>query len=220
MRYTGTVAEGGPSDVRTLPGLTIRKASVGPTDNNCYLLTCVASGEQMLIDAANDAARLQRLAEEGTGDISTILTTHRHQDHVRALKELTKATGATTLAGLYDADALPVEPDRRLEHGDGVRLGALTFGVTHLRGHTPGAVALSWTEPDGRAHLFVGDSLFPGGVGNTFGNEDHFRQLIDDVEERLFGVFGDDAWVYPGHGLDTTLGAERPHLPEWRARGW
>ena len=220
MSYTGTVAEGGPSDVRELRGLTIRKTSVGPTDNNCYLLTCTNTGEQMLIDAANDADRLQRLAAEGTGEISTILTTHRHPDHVRALKEMARRTGATTLAGRYDADALPVEPAVRLEHGDEVTLGDLTFEVIHLRGHTPGAVALTWTEPDGDAHLFVGDSLFPGGVGNTFGNEEHFRQLIDDVEERLFGQFGDAAWVYPGHGLDTTLGAERPHLGEWRARGW
>jgi glyoxylase-like metal-dependent hydrolase (beta-lactamase superfamily II) len=106
-----------------------------------------------------------------------------------------------------------------LEDGDTVRVGDCTLSVIHLVGHTPGSVALLYQGPD-RPHLFTGDSLFPGGVGNTFGNADNFRSLVDDVEHKLFARLPDDTWVYPGHGKDTTLGAERPHVAEWRQRGW
>jgi len=91
--------------------------------------------------------------------------------------------------------------------------------VLHLRGHTPGSIALRYDDPEGHTHLFTGDSLFPGGVGRTWSDED-FRTLLGDVEERVFGSMADDTWVYPGHGSDTTLGAERPSLGEWRERGW
>ena len=92
--------------------------------------------------------------------------------------------------------------------------------VVHLRGHTPGSIALCYAAGTGTPHLFTGDSLFPGGVGNTFGSKENFASLIDDVEHRIFDVLPDDTWFYPGHGDDSTLGKERPHLPEWRARGW
>ncbi|QQS00674.1 MAG: MBL fold metallo-hydrolase [Austwickia sp.] len=219
-RYTGEVTPGGPSDVRELGPLTIRKASVGAMDNNCYLLTCTDTKEQLLVDAADDAPRLTRLIGEGSGHLSMIVTSHRHWDHVRALSELAASTQAATLAGRYDADALPLPPERRLAHGDEIVLGRQRLSVLELRGHTPGGVALAWTEPDsGRAHLFVGDCLFPGGVGKTNSAVD-FSALLDDVEERVFAVYGDDTWIYPGHGKDTTLGVERPQLAEWRARGW
>lgn len=219
-RYTGEVTPGGPSDLRELGPLTIRKASVGEMDNNCYLLTCTDTNEQLLVDAAADAARLTQLVAEGSGHLSMIVTSHRHWDHVRALKELASSTQAATLAGRHDADALPLPPDRRLAHGDEIVLGRQRLQVLELRGHTPGGVALAWSEPEsGRAHLFVGDCLFPGGVGKT-NSADDFSALLDDVEERVFGGYGDDTWIYPGHGKDTTLGAERPQLAQWRARGW
>jgi glyoxylase-like metal-dependent hydrolase (beta-lactamase superfamily II) len=102
-----------------------------------------------------------------------------------------------------------------------VQVGDQVLEVVHLRGHTPGSIALVWRGPEGAGtHLFTGDSLFPGGVGNTQQDAERFRSLIDDVEARLFDVLPDDTWVYPGHGRDTTLGAERPHLGEWRERGW
>ncbi len=224
MTYTGEVSPGGPSDVRVLPEAVIRKASVSAMDNNCYLLTCRASGEQLLVDAAGDAPRLLRLVEEGAADgghgLTRIVTTHRHWDHHRALADVAKATGARTAAGRDDADALPVAPDDRLDHGDTVTVGTLTLDVIHLRGHTPGSVALVLRSGDGSTHVFTGDSLFPGGVGNTQQDAARFASLIDDVEQRLFGALPDEAWVYPGHGKDTTLGAERPSLPQWRARGW
>ena len=109
--------------------------------------------------------------------------------------------------------------DRPLAHGDTVEVGALTLRIIALRGHTPGSVAVAYDEPGASTHLFTGDSLFPGGVGRTRSAAD-FASLIDDVEQRVFGELDDDTWVYPGHGADTTLGAERPHLGEWRARGW
>ena len=123
-------------------------------------------------------------------------------------------------ASHFFADALPVRPDVRLRHGDTVTVGEVHLDVVHLRGHTPGSIALAYDDPDGSTQLFTGDSLFPGGVGNTKNPGQSFDSLIEDVTARLFDVYDDATWVYPGHGGDTTLGAERPHLTEWRERGW
>jgi glyoxylase-like metal-dependent hydrolase (beta-lactamase superfamily II) len=222
--YTGEVVAGGEADVRRLPDVVVRKASVSPQDNNSYLLTCRTTGRQLLIDAADDATRLLQLVAEGGADggsgLDLVVTTHQHWDHHRALADVLSATGARSAAGKDDATALPVPPSTLLANGDVVTVGAIRLDVVHLRGHTPGSVALVLRSSDGSTHAFTGDSLFPGGVGNTFGNADHFRSLLDDVEQRIFAVLPDDTWVYPGHGKDTTLGAERPHLPEWRSRGW
>jgi glyoxylase-like metal-dependent hydrolase (beta-lactamase superfamily II) len=220
MVYNGEVTQGGPADVRELPDAVIRKASVSPQDNNTYLITCRKTGDQVLIDAADDAERVRTLIGEGGGPLRGIVTTHQHWDHHRALAAIAEVTKAPTLAGEEDADELPVAPDVRLRHGDQVAVGELTLEVVHLRGHTPGSVTLVLTSSDGSVHAFTGDSLFPGGVGNTRDNQDNFKSLITDVEERLFNVYPDETWIYPGHGKDTTLGAERPSLPEWRERGW
>jgi glyoxylase-like metal-dependent hydrolase (beta-lactamase superfamily II) len=217
--YRGDVVPGGPSDVRELDKLTIRKASDGTMDNNAYLLTCRATGAQLLVDAADDVSRLRALVDEGTGDLDTIVTTHQHWDHHRALPELAAHTGAATAAGEADAEAVPVTPNVRLQDGDVVHVGDVELQVVGLRGHTPGSVALLYSDPSGHPHLFTGDSLFPGGPGRTTSPED-FTSLMNDLESRVFGVLPDDTWVYPGHGKDTTLGAERPHLAEWRRRGW
>jgi glyoxylase-like metal-dependent hydrolase (beta-lactamase superfamily II) len=221
VSYTGEVSPGGPADVRDLPDVTIRKVSVSQMHNNCYLLICKATGEQLLVDAADEAPRLLELVAEGGGTgLARVVTTHQHWDHHRALPDVVAATSARTAAGREDADALPVPTDEPLDHGDTVKLGDLTLEVIHLRGHTPGSVALVLRSSDGSTHVFTGDSLFPGGVGNTQGDAVRFGSLIDDVEQRLFGTLPDDTWVYPGHGNDTTIGAERPAVPEWRARGW
>ncbi len=218
--YAGTVTPGDPTAVRELDALTIRKCSVSSMDNNSYLLTCTRTGRQLLIDAADDAPRLMELVAEGTGSLDLIVTTHQHWDHVRALKELVAATGARTASGADDADALPVPVDTRLAQGDQVRFGEVTLDVVHLRGHTPGSVALAYVDPNGHSHLWTGDALFPGGVGSTSQPGQSFESLLADVSERIFDIYDDSTWVYPGHGADTTLGAERPHLDEWRARGW
>ena len=220
MTYTGDVRSGGPSDRRDLPLLTIRKACVGTMANNIYLLTCTGTGASLLIDAADDPARIMSLLDEGGGDLATIVTTHQHWDHHRALAQVVALTGVPTAAGAADADALPVIPTRRLTHGDTLAFGDITLDVIHLRGHTPGSVALAYHDPQGHTHLWTGDSLFPGGVGNVDKDPERFASLLGDVQTRIFDVYDDDTWVYPGHGADTTLGAERPHLQEWRERGW
>jgi glyoxylase-like metal-dependent hydrolase (beta-lactamase superfamily II) len=221
VAYTGNVTPGGPPDTRDLPGLTVTKLSVGPMDNNAYLLTCTDTGEAALIDAANEAGRLLELV--GDRPLRTIITTHQHFDHWQALAEVQAATGAEVVAHPADADELPVEVGHRAEHGETLTFGDCSVSLVHLRGHTPGSIALCYDAGGALAdspHLFTGDSLFPGGPGNTQGDAGRFGSLMDDLEARVFGVLPDATWVYPGHGADTTLGAERPHLAEWRSRGW
>jgi glyoxylase-like metal-dependent hydrolase (beta-lactamase superfamily II) len=220
MTYTGDVQPGGPVAVRELPQATIRKMAVSDMANNVYLVTCRRTGAQVLVDAADDAGRCLDLVREGGGRLDLVVTTHSHWDHHRALAEVVRSTGAPTAAGEDDAGELPVRPERLLRHGDRLQVGELAIDVLHLRGHTPGSVALAYRDPEGVTHLFTGDSLFPGGVGNTRNPGQSFASLIDDVTSRVFDVYPDDTWVYPGHGGDTTLGAERPHLREWRERGW
>ncbi|MEU0571129.1 MBL fold metallo-hydrolase [Nonomuraea sp. NPDC005983] len=218
MTYTGDVQVGGPADVRELPRLTINKLAVGPYDNNAYLLHCVETGDGLLIDAAADADRLLALVADRP--LSSIVTTHQHGDHWQALEQVVKVTGAQALAHPLDAPALPVPVDRTVEHGDRIAVGTVTLEVIHLRGHTPGSIALLYDGGGAEQHLFTGDSLFPGGVGNTRKDPERFTQLYTDVVERIFDRLPDETWVYPGHGKDTTLRAERPYLGEWRARGW
>ena len=219
MTYTGDVTVGGPADTREVGGLTISKLAVGPMDNNAYLLVDRSTGEGLLVDAANEADRLVELV--GDTPLATIVTTHRHGDHWQALAEVVDRTGARTVAHGLDAPELPVPVTETVGHGDTVSVGASGLTVVHLRGHTPGSIALAYTDPqDGVVHLFTGDSLFPGGPGNTEKDPQRFGSLMDDLEARVFGVYGDSTWVYPGHGKDTTLGTERPSVPEWRSRGW
>jgi glyoxylase-like metal-dependent hydrolase (beta-lactamase superfamily II) len=219
--YTGAVVPGGPAQRRALATLTVTKISVGPMDNNAYLLTCPDTGEALLIDAANEADRLMDLLGHGPDrpDLRTIITTHRHADHWQALGALAGATGARTVAHPIDAPQLPVLPDRLVDHGDTVAVGHVRLDVIHLRGHTPGSIALLHRDADGTPHLFTGDALFPGGPGRTTNPAD-FTSLMDDLTSRVFDQLPDETWFYPGHGNDSTLGAERPHLQEWRARGW
>jgi glyoxylase-like metal-dependent hydrolase (beta-lactamase superfamily II) len=217
--YSGQVSVGGPMDVRRLPGLTIAKLAVGPMSNNAYLLRCPRTQEGLLIDAADEPERLHELVRLDGPPVSAILTTHRHGDHWQALPAMVADAEAAVYAGGEDADELPVAVDERLEHGDEITVGDVTLEIIGLRGHTPGSIAVLYRDPEGSPHLFSGDSLFPGGVGRTTSAED-FTSLIDDVSARVFGVLPDDTWFYPGHGDDSTLGAERPHLDEWRARGW
>ncbi|MFI1163675.1 MBL fold metallo-hydrolase [Streptomyces sp. NPDC020801] len=218
MTYSGEVTVGGPADVHELKDLMITKIAVGPMDNNTYLLRCRATDEQLLIDAANDAHTL--LGMIGDDGIASVVTTHRHGDHWQALAEVAAATRARTYAGRDDAEGIPVPTDVLVDDGDMIRVGRVELTARHLVGHTPGSIALVYDDPHGHPHVFTGDCLFPGGVGNTHKDPKAFASLIHDVETKIFGVLPDETWVYPGHGNDTTLGAERPHLPEWHARGW
>ncbi len=196
-------------------------------DNNVYVLTAKNSGVQVLIDAADDFPRIQELLDAGAADSSSgkaavrmIITTHSHWDHVRALAEAKAATGARTAAGGPDTADIEVPTDVPLSHGDVLDFDGFDLEVIALRGHTPGSVALVYRDPEGPAHLFTGDSLFPGGVGNTQKDPERFNSLYRDVVERIFEQFPDETLVHPGHGAGTTLGAERPHLGDWKERGW
>ncbi|GAB3697429.1 MBL fold metallo-hydrolase [Mariniluteicoccus flavus] len=214
------VEPGGEPHVEELPGgISLTKFSVAPMDNNVYLLTDAAG--TLLIDAANDAPRILEVLDGR--EVATIVTTHRHHDHVAALGEMATATGARLVSGEPDADAIAEQAGVRpgtVWTGDAVSLPAGgTLEVIGLVGHTPGSIAVALRPESGPVHLFTGDSLFPGGPGKT-GSPEDFASLMDDLESKVFGAFDDDTVVHPGHGDGTTLGAERGGLAEWRTRGW
>ena len=216
--YPGHTEPGGAAIRRELDALSITKISVGPMDNNAYLLRCRTTGEQLLIDAANEPDRLLQLV--GADGLARVVTTHRHRDHWQGLAEVAEATGAETVAGEEDIEGIPVTTQRPVRHGDRITVGGNQLEVIHLVGHTPGSIALLYDDPVGTPHLFTGDSLFPGGVGNTFGDPEAFATLIDEVSTKVFDRLPDETWFYPGHGDDSTVGAQRPHLGEWRKRGF
>lgn len=220
--YDGVVAAGGPAQVRDLGGLRLTKVSVGPMDNNAYLLEDVPTGALLLVDAAAEPQTL--LALIAGRPLTGVVTTHQHQDHWGALEAVVAETGAPVLAGEPDAAALPTPVARTLADGDEITLGSSVLRVVRLTGHTPGGVALvheaDLDDPSNAPTIITGDSLFPGGPGGTWGDAGAFSQLMDDLETKVFGRLPDATVVHPGHGADTTLGAERSALPEWRARGW
>jgi len=202
--------------------LSVERISVGSMDNNVYLVTDSASGERLLVDAAADRDAIASLV--GGGNLRWLLTTHSHHDHIGALAAVATAhPEATVICGDADADAVSAATGvligHRLHDGDTVALGGFALDVIGLRGHTVGSVALA-VPVDGVVNLITGDSLFPGGVGNTGHDPVRFASLLGDVTARIFDRYDDVTIVWPGHGRPTTLGAERPHLDEWRARGW
>ena len=221
--YDGKVKPGEGSQTFLVDCLEVSKVAVDPKmSNNCYLLRCNHTGDQVLIDAADESATLLPLI--GDAGLATVVTTHQHWDHHRALADVVAATDAAVVAGAPDAEAVTeqtgVPVARPVVQGDTLAVGDCTLEVIALAGHTPGSIALLYDDPEGTPHLFTGDSLFPGGVGNTKNPGQSFESLYQDVVERVFRTHEDDTWVYPGHGNDTTVGAERPHLEEWRERGW
>jgi glyoxylase-like metal-dependent hydrolase (beta-lactamase superfamily II) len=168
MTYSGDVRVGGPPDTREIDGLTVTKIAVGPMDNNAYLLRCTSTGQAILVDAANEAGRLIELI--GDTPVGSIVTTHQHADHWQALSEVQKHTGAEVVAHPADADGLPVPVSRLVENGEVLTFGDASVSFIHLRGHTPGSIAVCYDAGgrlSGEPHLFTGDSLFPGGVGKT-----------------------------------------------------
>ena len=209
-----------------LNALTVRSISVSEMSNNVYVLTSKSTGTQILIDAADDAAAIFTLLADAQKDtkalvrLALIVTTHSHWDHVRALGEVRELTRAPAAAGLDDIADIAVPTDIPLHHGDVRSIDGIEIEVIHLRGHTPGSIALLYRDTHGPAHLFTGDSLFPGGLGNTNGDAERFSSLYNDIVTRIFDYLPDDTLVHPGHGASTTLGAERGKLSEWKQRGW
>ncbi len=190
--------------------LIVRKIRVGDMENNVYVLEDPATHDALLIDGCFDAPAVLR-ASEGA-NIVAIVQTHGHFDHVQALAELKDVLGVPVCA--HPGEDYPVPIDRPLQDGDTVPFGAKEARVLHTPGHTPGGICLHVGK-----HLVSGDTLFPGGPGNTWGDAERFQTIISAIREKLF-VLPDDTHVYPGHGDDTTIGAERPHLDEWIERGW
>ena len=215
--------------VSSSPLVTVRRVAVSSMDNNVYLITSRVTGKQILIDAAAEPDEISAMIADAVDDgpvprVDLIVITHSHGDHLGALAEMVRRTGARTAAGREDVDAITrqtgVVIDQFLDHGDTIGVDGIELAVIGLRGHTPGSVALAYTEPGQPVHLFSGDSLFPGGVGNTNHDPVRFAALFSDVTTRIFDVYGDDTVIHPGHGKPTTLGTERPHLAEWAERGW
>ena len=204
--YQGHVEPGGPALSRLVSvdgiDVEVRKLSVGPKDNNCYVLRDMASDEALVIDAANDAERIVSEVESLT--VVAILTTHGHGDHWQALAPVAETTSAPTILHPADQDMVPRQADRTAHDGDVIEIGGFQVRLIHTPGHTPGSTCVLL----GDTHLFTGDTLFPGGPGNTFGNAEAFATIMQSLEERLFPL-PDDTWVYPGHGPDTTVGHER-----------
>jgi len=188
----------------------IRKLCVGPLENNAYIVSCARTGKAVVIDAAAEADRLA--AALGGLTPLAILTTHGHWDHVQAARGLADRLSIPFRLHAADAAAFGLEPDEPVAAGL-VSVGDLAIEAVPTPGHTPGSVCFSLP-----GIVFSGDTLFPGGPGATAGPEE-FATVLESVEAGLF-TLPDATIVMPGHGLDTTIGTERPSLPAWRARGW
>jgi glyoxylase-like metal-dependent hydrolase (beta-lactamase superfamily II) len=190
--------------------LIVRKIGVGSMGNNVYVLECPETHDAFLVDGCFEPEAI--IAGTGGANVVGILQTHGHMDHVQALPELVERLKVPVYA--HPGDSYPVPVDEELRDGQVLDFGTRSLTVLHTPGHTPGGVCFH----SGR-HLVSGDTLFPGGPGNTWDDADAFAQIIEAIETKLF-VLPDDTFVYPGHGDDTTIGAERPHMQEWKDRGW
>ncbi len=191
----------------------IHRLVVGPLDNNVYVLRCKQTGGAILLDAANEHEKLLDLCQRL--NVDKVLETHGHWDHIQAVPAVRDA-GIEVGVTAADAAMLP-SYDFVLEDDTVVEVGRLRLRTILTPGHTPGSMCFLL---EGSPVLFSGDTLFPGGPGNTRTPEGDFPAIIDSIENRLFAALGSDTLVLPGHGDDTTIGAEQPHLPEWLDRGW
>ena len=198
--------------VRDDEAVRVAKLSVGPLDNNAYIVACAATGAAVVVDAAAEAGRI---LDACSGlDVQMVLTTHGHHDHIGALDEVKDTLGVPWLLHLDDVDIAGRRPDEPIAHGDEFEVGEIVLHAIHTPGHTPGSVSFA-VEPT----LFSGDTLFPGGPGATRWEYSSFGQIMDAIEDRLFPL-GDHTVVHPGHGGSTTIGDERPSAAAWRRRGW
>ena len=191
----------------------IHKLVVGPMDNNVFIVRCKQTGESVLLDAANEHEKLLPLCQ--TLNVRRVLETHGHWDHIQAVPAVRDA-GIDVGITAQDAAMLP-SYDFVLEDDSVIEVGRLRLPTIHNPGHTPGSMSF---RLEGSPVLFSGDTLFPGGPGNTSYEGGDFPTIIRSIEDRLFATLPPETIVMPGHGDDTTIGAERPHLQEWIDRGW
>lgn len=190
--------------------LRIVRLVVGPLDNNAYIIS--SAGSAVVVDAAAEPDRILAAAEGS--EVRAVLTTHGHHDHIGAVEAVRGVLGVPFRLHPADAAIAGLEPDEPLRNGEEVAVGEHSLTVIHTPGHTPGSVSFLL-----EGHLFTGDTLFPGGPGATRFPYSSFDSIMESLTGSLF-VHRDETVVYPGHGATTTLQAERPHLEEWRARGW
>ena len=190
--------------------LIVRKIRVGEMENNVYVLECPETRDALLVDACFEPDQILSAAQGA--NIVGIVQTHAHFDHIQALPALKEKLGVPVYA--QPGEDYPVPIARELTDGDSIPFGKRNVTVLSTPGHTPAGICLY-----APGHLVSGDTLFPGGPGNTWGNPDAFAQIIAAIENKLFVLPGATA-VYPGHGEDTTIAAEKPHLQEWKERGW
>jgi glyoxylase-like metal-dependent hydrolase (beta-lactamase superfamily II) len=193
-------------------GWEIHKVVVGPMDNNVFVLRCTETGDAVLLDAANEHDRLLEMCR--TLDVREVLETHGHWDHIQAVPQLRDA-GYEVHVTAEDADRLP-SYDQILDDDTVIPVGRLRLRTIHTPGHTPGSMCFLL---EGAPILFSGDTLFPGGPGATKFPGGHFPTIIESIESKLFTLPAETR-VLPGHGDDTTIGTEQPHLQEWIDRGW
>jgi glyoxylase-like metal-dependent hydrolase (beta-lactamase superfamily II) len=186
---------------------------VGPVDNNVYVLRCRRSGEAMLVDAANEHEALLEVCQRL--GVNQVVETHGHWDHIQAVVPVREA-GISVSVTAEDAAMLP-SYDLLLEDDSILEVGKLRIRTIATPGHTPGSMCFF---VEGTPLLLSGDTLFPGGPGNTKFEGGNFPTIIRSIESRLFGRFPGDTVVLPGHGASTTIGAEAPSLQEWVDRGW
>jgi len=191
----------------------IHKVVVGPMDNNVYVLRCKQTGDAVLLDAANEHDRLLDLCKRL--NVREVLETHGHWDHIQAVPQLRDA-GYSVHVTSQDAAMLP-SYDEILQDDDVIEVGRLKLHTIHTPGHTPGSMCFLI---EGSPVLFSGDTLFPGGPGNTSFEGGNFAQIIRSIDDRLFAKLDPETIILPGHGDQSTIGTERPHLQEWVDRGW
>jgi glyoxylase-like metal-dependent hydrolase (beta-lactamase superfamily II) len=191
----------------------IHKVVVGPYDNNVFVVRCRASGDALLVDAANEHEQLLELCRRL--GVRKVVETHGHWDHIQAVPQLRDA-GYEVAVRAEDAAMLP-SYDLLLEDDDVLEVGRLRLRTIHTPGHTPGSMCFL---VEGSPVLLSGDTLFPGGPGNTASEIGDFPTIIESIERRIFAPLPAGTIVMPGHGLDTTIGTELPHLGEWIERGW
>ncbi|HXC18614.1 MAG TPA: MBL fold metallo-hydrolase [Acidimicrobiales bacterium] len=191
----------------------VHRFVVGPIENNVYVVRCKRTGEATLLDAANEHDRLLRVASRL--GVTSVLETHGHWDHIGAVEAVREA-GIDVWVRTEDAGMLP-SYDHLLDDDIVHQVGDLRLRTLHTPGHTPGSICFALEETP---MLFTGDTLFPGGPGNTNHDAKDFATIITSIDERIFGVFADDVTIWPGHGVESTVGTERPHLEEWVERGW
>lgn len=191
----------------------IHKVVVGPVDNNVYVLRCKQTGDAVLLDAANEHELLLDLAK--ALNVRQVLETHGHWDHIQAVPEMRDA-GYSVYVTPQDAEMLP-SYDELLEDDSVIQVGRLRLHTVHTPGHTPGSMCFLL---DGSPILFTGDTLFPGGPGNTTFPGGNFPQIIESIDRRIFSKLPGETIILPGHGDQSTVGEERPHLQDWVDRGW